>query len=125
MNFLETKQKNNLRTGVELASEIKATSSKLRKFITIIGYTYDGNKKYKSLNKILNPSLDDQIYFKIRCYEINKEDYQKGYDIVDDMLINDVIIEDIKGFKLLEKELKKYIQDFSILQPSWDCDNPI
>lgn len=125
MNSLETKQKNNLRTGIELACEIKSTSSDLRKFIIVRGYTYDDKDKYKSLDKIIKPSLDDEIYFEIRIYEVKKENCQNGFDIIDDMLINDFIIEDIKGFKQLEKRLEKYIQDFAILQPSWNCENPI
>ena len=55
MNSLETKQKNNLRTGIELACEIKSTSSDLRKFIIVRGYTYDDKDKYKSLDKIIKP----------------------------------------------------------------------
>lgn len=124
MTSLEIRQKNNLRTGVKLAAEIESTSFDLRRFIVIVGYTYNDNI-YKSLDQIINSNSDNEIYFEVRCYEIKKEFCKEEYDIVDDMLINDIIISDIKGFHLLEEELKKYIKDFSILQPSWNCDNPI
>ena len=62
---LDTRQINNLRTGVKLAAELKSD----------------------------NPGLRN--------------------------------LDDIKGIEALEIELRNYVQDFSVLQPEWHCDNPL
>lgn len=122
---LDIRQRNNLLTGVKLATELEPSTSGLRKFITIFGYTYDKDGRYESLKNILKPSLEEQVYFELRCYEIPIEYYDNHWDVTDDILVNDNINDDIKGIILLEKELKEYLQDFSKLLPSWNCDNII
>lgn len=120
---LDTKQKNNLLTGVKLATELKASLTNLRKFITIYGYTYDDDNKYKTLSKALKPHLEEEVYFELRCYEIPIEYYENSWDVTEDDLINEIYKDDIKGVEELEIELKNYIQDFSVLKPVWYCDN--
>lgn len=119
------KQKNNLLTGIKLATELKPSKLGLRKFLTVFGYDYDENNRYKSLSKVLKEDLDEIVYFELRCYEIPVEYYTNKWDVSDDILVNDILIDDIKGISLLEEELNKYLEDIKMLQPSWNCDNLI
>ena len=120
---LDIKQINNLCTGVKLATELKASKFNLRRFLTVHGYRYNDTGKRIKLGKTLNVSNIENIYFELRCYEICIDYYINNWDVTDDDLVNDIYLDDIKGVKLLEFELKKYIQDFSVLQPEWYCDN--
>lgn len=120
---LNIKQKNNLLTGVKLAVELEASETGLKRFITVFGYLYNEEHKFQELTNVIKTGLDEEVYFEIRCYEIPVEYYDNHWDVTDDILINDELIDDIKGIKALENELKNYIDDFSILKPEWYCDN--
>ncbi|MGE7943692.1 hypothetical protein ACQKNB_16565 [Lysinibacillus xylanilyticus] len=120
---LDVKQKNNLMTGVKLAIELDSSASKLRKFLTIQGYCYDEEGHYKSLSKVIKNGLESDIIFEIRCYEIPIEYFQNNWDIVDDELINDVRIDNVKGFDSLEKNLQVFLNDLRGLKPEWHCEN--
>lgn len=120
---LDVKQKNNLMTGVKLAIELDSSASKLRKFLTIQGYCYDVEWHYKSLSKVIKNSLESDIIFEIRCYEIPIEYFQNNWDIVDDELVNDVRIDNVKGFDSLEKNLQVFLNDLRGLKPEWHCEN--
>lgn len=120
---LNTKQINNLCTGVKLAAELKAQNSSLRKFLTIQGYSYDNNKRLTKLEKFLRPSVLDNIYFELRCYELSVDYYTNNWDVTEDDLTSEVYQDDIKGIEELERELSKYIQDYSVLVPEWYCEN--
>ena len=120
---LNTKQINNLCTGVKLATELKTENVNLRKFLTVQGYSYDDNGKIIRLKKILSLSTLDNIYFEVRCYELSVDYYTNNWDVTEDDLASEVYQDDIKGIEALEVELSNYIQDFSVLKPKWECDN--
>lgn len=120
---LNTKQINNLCTGVKLATELKTENVNLRKFLTVQGYSYDDNGKIIRLKKILSLSTLDNIYFEVRCYELSVDYYTNNWDVTEDDLASEVYQDDIKGIEALEVELSNYIQDFSVLKPEWECDN--
>lgn len=120
---LDTKQINNLCTGVKLATELKTENVNLRKFLTVQGYSYDDNGKIIRLKKILRSSTLDNIYFELRCYELSVDYYTNNWDVTEDDLASEVYQDDIKGIEALEVELSNYIQDFSVLKPEWECDN--
>ena len=119
---LNTKQINNLCTGVKLATELKTENVNLRKFLTVQGYSYDDNGKIIRLKKILSLSTLDNIYFEVRCYELSVDYYTNNWDVTEDDLASEVYQDD-KGIEALEVELSNYIQDFSVLKPEWECDN--
>ncbi len=120
---LDTKQRNNLCTGVKLATELKSGDSSLRKFLTIQGYNYDDNGKEIGLDNVLKPYILDSIYFELRCYEISVDYYINHWDVTEDDLASEIYKDDIKGIEALETELSNYLQDFSVLKPEWYCDN--
>lgn len=120
---LDTKQINNLCTGVKLATELKTENVNLRKFLTVQGYSYDDNGKIIRLKKILSLSTLDNIYFEVRCYELSVDYYTNNWDVTEDDLVSEVYQDDIKGIEALEVELSNYIQDFSVLKSEWECDN--
>ena len=120
---LDTKQINNLCTGVKLATELKTENVNLRKFLTVQGYSYDDNGKIIRLKKMLSSSTLDNIYFELRCYELSVDYYTNNWDVTEDDLASEVYQDDIKGIEALEVKLSNYIQDFSVLKPEWECDN--
>ena len=120
---LDTKQINNLCTGVKLATELKSENPNLRKFITIQGYSYNVDGKIIGLEKVLKPSILDNIYFELRCYELSIDYYINNWDVTEDDLASELYQDDIKGIEALEMELSNYIQDYSVLKPEWYCDN--
>lgn len=120
---LDIKQINNLCTGVKLATELKAEKPNLRKFLTIQGYSYNNDGKIIELDKIIKPDILDTIYFELRCYELSIDYYIYNWDVTEEDLASEVYKDDIKGIKELEKELSKYIQDYSVLKPEWYSDN--
>ena len=120
---LDIKQINNLCTGVKLATELKASNSNLRKFLTIRGYSYNNEGKIVDLSKFLNKKISSNIYFVLRCYEVSVDYYINDWDVTEDELINEIYQDDINGIEELESELIKYIQDFSVLKPEWYCEN--
>ena len=120
---LDTKQINNLRTGVRLAAELESVNPNLRKFITVQGYSYNADGKITKLTKVLNSNILDNIYFELRCYELSNDYFINNWDVTEDELESEVYQDDIKGIDALETELSNYIQDFSILKPEWYCDN--
>ena len=120
---LDVKQINNLRTGVKLATELEASNSDLRRFLTIQGYAYDEKGAIIKLEKILNVNILGNIYFELRCYEISVDYYINHWDVTEDDLTSQIYQDDIKGIDALEVELGKYIEDFSVLKPEWYCEN--
>ena len=120
---LDTKQINNLCTGVKLAAELESVSPNLRKFITVQGYSYSADGKVINLTKVLNSNTLYNIYFELRCYELSNDYFINDWDVTEDDLVSEVYQDDIKGIDALETELSNYIQDFSVLKPEWYCDN--
>lgn len=113
---LNQKQLNNLFIGTELACELIATESYYRAFLVT-----------QAINpsKFLNSKEISKIKFWLRKYEVRKEYLINNWDVSNDELINSIHLKDIVGIELLEQELRKYISDFSLLQESWKCDNPL
>ena len=120
---LDTQQINNLCTGVKLATELKTLNSDFRKFLTVQGYRYNDDGEIIELNKVINKSILNDIYFELRCYEISIDYYINHWDVTEDNLLNQIYQDDIKGIDALELELKKYIEDFAIMKPEWYCEN--
>ena len=108
----DTKQINNLCTGVKLATELKASNSNLRKFLTVHGYSYNDKGKSVRLDKVLNKNIIDNIYFELHCYEISIDYYINTWDVIEDDLASEIYLDNIKGIKALESELKFFIEDF-------------
>lgn len=122
MSTLNTKQINELITGVKLAAELKSSQPNLRRFITVFGFSYNDGQ-YVSLSNVIGNK--QELHFEVRCYEIDVKYYENHWDVSDGDLTNDIIIDNIKGIAGLEKKLKDFITDFSILSPEWNCENLI
>lgn len=120
---LDTKQINNLCTGVKLAVELKSENVNLRKFLTVQGYCYNADGQVTGLKKVLRPDTLDSIYFEVRCYELSVDYYTNHWDVTEDELASEVYLDDIKGIKALEEVLSSYIRDYSVLRSEWECDN--
>ena len=116
---LDTFQKNNLLVGNQLATEIASSSPELRAFVVIGAYTL--SRPHKP-SKYLNKSTDD-VRFWIRRYEVDKAKIEEY--ITHDDLVASTYVKDIKDIDELEKELGKYIDDFSAMKPDWYVDNPL
>ena len=122
---MDTKQINNLCIGVKLATELKSENLNLRKFLTVQGYSYDHNGKIIRLKKVLRENTQDNIYFEVRCYELSKDYWTNNWDVTEDDLASEIYADDIKGIERLKMELSKYINDFSVLKPEWESENPL
>ena len=107
----------------KLATELKTLNSDFRKFLTVQGYRYNDDGEIIELNKVINKSILNDIYFELRCYEISIDYYINHWDVTEDNLLNQIYQDDIKGIDALELELKKYIEDFAIMKPEWYCEN--
>lgn len=105
---LDTRQINNLYTGVKLATELESTNYNLRKFLTVQGYSYDINGEIIELNKILNKNILNHIYFELRCYEISIDYYINHWDVTEDNLTNQTYQDDIEGIDALELQLHHF-----------------
>lgn len=113
-------------TGVKLASEIPASKDNLRRFITVFAYVYDDRGIYRKLSKILKPTkMENEVFFELRIYELLNEYFENKWDVTDNDLANDILIEDIKGLENLGTKIIEFIEDVSTLKPEWNCDNPI
>lgn len=122
--YFDIKQLNNLSTGVKLATELKSSNDNLRKFLTVLGYSYN-NGKIIMLDKYINNKSLNNIFFELRCYEISVDYLNYNWDITEENLESEIYLDDIKGVESLEKELLNYIKDFSVLLPEWNCENPL
>lgn len=122
---LSVKQVNELYIGTQLAIELKASEANLRKFLTIDGYVYNEHGHAIKPDKYLRENKINEIYFRVRSYEIPIKYYINNCNIwdVDDDLVNEIYIDDIKGIGKLELILNKYNIDYSELKPGWCCDN--
>lgn len=123
MKKLDEQQRKNLLTGVKLATELNTNISDMRAFISIFAYQYDIFGKSEEVSKFLNSVDNEEIFFQLRKYEINKEFIEKGWYPSENDLINSVLIKDIQGLEIVEQELLKYMNDLSILRGEWECDN--
>lgn len=122
---LSLHQINNLITGIQLAAELPASTLKNRHFISVIGYNFDEDGRARKPNNILHSSKEKSLFFVIWEYEISSEYIENGWDVTEDEFERYNHIKDIHGIANLEIELSKFINDFAMLVPAWECDNPI
>lgn len=122
---LDIRQKNNLLAGVKLAAELEPSAPTLRKFITVQGYKYNSDGRKIDLSNFLNADNPEDVFYEVYCYEISVDYYTNNWDVSDNDLKNRKRLTDICGVIALEGVLKKYLSDFSILQPEWHCENLI
>lgn len=118
-------QINSLITGVALAAEIPASSSKLRHFVVIKGYAIDEHGKRQRLSNALNSNKAETAFFLIRDYELQALYLENGYDLTEQDCENYSYIDNLKGIANAEAELIKHIKDFTLLVAEWKCDNPL
>ncbi len=121
--LLNLGQLNNLRTGVRLAAELSTTTINHRKFITVKGYSYNTAGRRVGLKNVLNDISLDDVFFEVRCYEISNDYYVNKWDVTEDDVVSVAYIDEIKGVKRLEEEIMRFVSDFSLLVPEWNCDN--
>lgn len=120
-----TEQINNLITGNALAAELTASRPGLRKFIVVKGVELNERRQWKQLSKVLNTDKCEKAVFMIRLYELPKEFLTNNWDVTEDVLTDDKTIDQLQGIPALEKELKEYLDDFSVFVPEWKCENPL
>ncbi|WP_426451949.1 hypothetical protein ACP26L_07685 [Paenibacillus sp. S-38] len=116
MQVFDTRQINNLLSGVGLACELEATSGMNRAFVKVKAID-----KQKYLNKI-EPDL---ARFYLRKYEVPTSYLENEWDVTDDELIESVHEINIIGIKNLEKYLAQYLDNFGRLVSEWNCENPL
>lgn len=122
---LTMKQKNELITGIALAAELPASSSKYKKYLTVCGYQLDVSGKKMRMDKFLNSTPNRGIRFRLHCYELPIEYIENDWWIGQEELINRICIDEIEGIENLEHELSKFLKDFSKLLPEWKCSYPL
>lgn len=97
----------------------------LRKFIVVKGFELNERGQWKRLSKVLNTDKCETAIFQIRFYELPEEFITNSWDVTEDVLTEDKTIDQLQGIPVLEKELKEYLNDFSVLVPEWKCENPL
>lgn len=50
---------------------------------------------------------------------------KNGWYACEENLVNSVYIEDIRGYKNVESEILKYMDDMNSLEPEWRCEIPV
>jgi len=125
MDKLDTRQINMLMTGQSLAIEIASTSNSMRAFVVIGAYKRSEHIGGARLSKYLNSPDKSEAIFWLRKYEIKRQYVDDECYVSDDELVNSVFMDNIKDISQLERELSKYLCDYSRLDAEWKCDNPI
>lgn len=113
---LDTVQINNLIQGNGLAAEIPATACHRRAFIIV---------KAVRATRFINTVDLEGMTFWIRKYEIDKTYIDNDWDVCDEELFNSVHFKEIVGVARVERLLANYIDNFSLLDVEWKCDNPL
>lgn len=120
------KQKNCLLTGVILACEVESSEAEIRTFLTVSSFKKGINNECIPWDNVIKSFSEDQnIIFTIHYYSLKASYIEYGYDIHENDLIQNNVIENICGWDNVYKELAKIIDDFSVLRPQWNCDNPL
>lgn len=128
--MFSVQQINNLLTGIVLAAELESDKPGLRKFLVMDSFQLDESGRRKLWDKKIKKfDKADNAIFDVRCYSLTSEDMENylklGYEIESDSLTEDIVIKDIVGWDNLYKALSQFTDDVSILQPQWQCDNPL
>ena len=79
----------------------------------------------QQLSRTINTDKRENAYFQIRIYELPKEFISSGWDVTEDVLTEDTVLDMIQGIPKLEETLGYYLDDFSALEPEWKCENPL
>ncbi len=118
--FLSEKQVNELKVGTSLALELEAEKGK-RKFVHVNSYLKDTEGRHRSVN---GQRLDDDfiLNYGIMIYSVPSEVIENDWDAGESIKYH-YKASDIKSISELEKELKLFINDFSLLKPAWYCDD--
>ena len=67
----------------------------------------------------------ERAFFQIRIYELPEEYVSNGWDVTEDILTEDTVMDMVQGIPRLEETLCHYLADFSVLVPEWQCENPL
>ncbi len=132
MKKLDEMQIKQLTVDTTLAAEFKSNNIELRGFISVFAYQYKEPKtvgnpfgNYVYFDKFIKNVDMDYVFFRLRKYEIAKVHMESNYEIHESYLIDEIRVDEIKGIENIEKELLKYIDDLSVLQPWWKCEMPV
>ncbi len=119
MHFSQ-KQINELNVGTSLATEIIAQKG-MRKFIHICSYIKDLEGGHKSVR---NRGCNDnsRLYYSIVIYSISSDVIESDWNIGENIIYHYRAM-DIKEILTLENQIKEYLDDLSLLLPSWYCDD--
>ncbi len=118
-------QINNLITGNALAAKLSVSVPGRRRFLTVKGLEKNERGDWKRLSKVMNPEKSERAFFQIRIYELPEEYISNGWDVTEDILTEDTVMDMVQGIPRLEETLCHYLADFSVLVPEWQCENPL
>ena len=119
MHFSQ-KQINELNVGTPLATEIIAQKG-MRKFIHVGSYLKDSEGRHKSVR---NRGCNDNsiLHYSVVIYSISSDVIENDWDIGGNIIYHYRVME-IKEILTLEDQLKRHLDDLSLLLPSWYCDD--
>lgn len=116
-------QQNSLKTGIHLAAKIAPISPEAYAFIVIGAYVQTSSGRRRPSN-IINQEQPD-LRFWLHKYEVTKHVLEQGGEISEKQLLNVVSLDALEDIEQLEQELRKFLQDFSLLQAAWKFDPPL
>jgi hypothetical protein len=116
---LDTRQRNNLLTGNELAVEVPASSPARRAFVVVGAYRDVGRPGGAPVSKFLNADQRD-VRFWLRRYEVDKLVIDHHRWLGEDELHASVLKTGIPSLAALEAELAHYLDDCSRLGTTHD-----
>ena len=126
MQKFNLKQINHLLTGVILACEVPTQDETNRRFVTIRSFYYNHSSKNLQCwdKNIKSYQEGEHALFRIHVYTVSSESIEKKYDIHENELIENKLMEVI-GWQELYANLAKYVRDINKFVPQWHCDNPL
>lgn len=125
MQEFDLKQINNLLTGIILACELPTQDETNRRFITVHSFEYNSNGELLCWDKKIKSQQEgNYALFRIHVYTVPSEYIQKDYDILEDELMENKLIEVI-GWQELYDNLSIYVKELNKFVPQWHCDNPL
>lgn len=122
---LNIKQINELLNGVVLACELNSKTPEIRKFLTVKSFHALSKGKYIPWNNTIKFCNTDDVVFIIHYYSVFSNFIENDYDIGEEDLVEDIIIDNIYSWNELYHKLSEIIDNFDILTPQWNCDNPL
>lgn len=124
---LTIQQLNNLRIGNSLAADIPAVLPDHRAFVVIGAYVpgSDDPTWGHEPPRALNSPSQANLRFWLRRYEVAQWQIEQGWDVAESDLHRQTHQRGIASVEEVERELEKYLDDFSLLDVSWRRDNPV